>query len=127
MEPINKRFEKLENSQRISYLIGGFITNILTIEEREELDAWVVADQGNMQLFEDMTDDQMVDKFLKWLDFTSIHYQPMAAWPAVIPEWVNRKHPNGPVRVWDTESWVANTEDRVAGVIASMRARGYFF
>jgi ferric-dicitrate binding protein FerR (iron transport regulator) len=67
MEPINKRFEKLENSQRISYLIGGFITNILTIEEREELDAWVVADEANMQLFEDMTDDQMVDKFLKWL------------------------------------------------------------
>ncbi|MBI1342473.1 MAG: DUF4974 domain-containing protein [Terrimonas sp.] len=67
MEPINKRFEKLENSQRISYLIGGFITNILTIEEREELDAWVVADEVNMQLFEDMTDDQMVDKFLKWL------------------------------------------------------------
>ena len=67
MEPINKRFEKLENSQRISYLIGGFITNTLTIEEREELDAWVVADEANMQLFEDMTDDQMIDQFLKWL------------------------------------------------------------
>lgn len=64
------------------------------------------------------------DRFLKWLDFTSIHYQPMAAWPAVVPEWVNRKHPNGAVKVWDTESWVANSEDRVAGVIASMRAQG---
>lgn len=57
----------LENSQRIGYLIGGFITNTLTIEEHEELDAWVVADEANMQLFEDMTDDEMVDQFLKWL------------------------------------------------------------
>ncbi len=64
------------------------------------------------------------DTFLKWLDFTSIHYQPMAAIPALIPEWVNRQSPFGPVRVWDTESWVANSEDRVAGVIASMRAQG---
>lgn len=67
MEPLNKRFEKLEDPQRTGYLIGGFITKTLTIEEREELDAWVVADEENMQLFEDMTDDQMVDQFLKWL------------------------------------------------------------
>lgn len=74
------------------------------------------------------TDDKLFcdgsDTFLKWLDFTSIHYQPMCAVPALIKDWVNRKSPNGPVRVWDTESWVANTEDRVAGVIASMRAQG---
>ena len=30
----------------------------------------------------------------------------------------------GRVRVWDTESWVANSDDRVAAVIASMRAMG---
>jgi hypothetical protein len=64
------------------------------------------------------------DAFLKWLDFVSIHYQPLAADPALEKAWVNRKHPNGPVRVWDTESWVANSEDRVAAVIASMRAQG---
>lgn len=57
----------MENSQRIGYLIGGFITQTLTIEEREELDAWVVADEANMQIFEDMTDEKMVDTFLKWL------------------------------------------------------------
>ena len=28
------------------------------------------------------------------------------------------------MRVWDTESWIANSEDRFAGVIASMRAQG---
>lgn len=64
------------------------------------------------------------DTFLKWLDFVSIHYQALAADPALVPEWVNRKSEYGPVRVWDTESWVANSEDRVAAVIASMRAQG---
>lgn len=71
------------------------------------------------KLFSDGT-----DRFLKWLDFVSIHYQALAADPALEPEWVHRKSPNGPVRVWDTESWIANSEDRVAGVIASMRAQG---
>jgi len=64
------------------------------------------------------------DTFLKWLDFVSIHYQALAADPSLVPEWVNRQSPYGPVRVWDTESWIANSEDRVAGVIASMRAQG---
>ena len=67
MDPLDKRFDKLENAARIGYLIGGFITHTLTIEEREELDAWVVESEANMQLFEDMTDDPMVDKFLHWL------------------------------------------------------------
>ena len=74
------------------------------------------------------TDDKLFcdgsDTFLKWLDFISIHYQPMCAMPALIPEWMTRKHPNGPVRVWDTESWVANSDDRVAAVVASMLAQG---
>ncbi len=64
------------------------------------------------------------NKFLKWLDFVSIHYQPLSADPAITPEWVRRKAEYGPTRVWDTESWIANSEDRVAGVIASMRAQG---
>lgn len=74
------------------------------------------------------TDDKLfcdgTDTFLKWLDFTSIHYQPMAAMPALVPEWMTRKSPLGPTRVWDTESWIANSEDRVAAVIASMRSLG---
>lgn len=74
------------------------------------------------------TDDKLfcdgTDTFLKWLDFTSIHYQPMAAMPALVPEWLTRKSPLGPTRVWDTESWIANSEDRVAVAIASMRSLG---
>ena len=64
------------------------------------------------------------DEFLQWLDFVSIHYQALAADPSLVPTWMNRRSPYGPVRVWDTESWIANSEDRVAGVIASMRAQG---
>lgn len=64
------------------------------------------------------------DAFLKWLDFVSIHYQPLAADPVLVPEWRRRKSPYGAVQVWDTESWIANSEDRVAAVIASMRAQG---
>ncbi len=64
------------------------------------------------------------DKFLPWLDFISIHYQPLAADPVLEPKWMNRKSEYGRVAVWDTESWVANSDDRVASVIASMRAMG---
>ncbi len=71
------------------------------------------------KLFCDGTDD-----FLKWLDFTSIHYQPLAAWGPLVKKWVQRDNPRGPTRIWDTESWIANSEDRVAAAIASMRAQG---
>jgi len=71
------------------------------------------------KLFSDGT-----DKFLPIFDFSSIHYQALAADPVLEPAWMNRKSPYGPVKVWDTESWIANSEDRVAGVIASMRAQG---
>ena len=64
------------------------------------------------------------DDFLKWLDFTSIHYQAMSAAPSLIRQFQERKSPLGRVRVWDTESWIANSEDRVAVVMASMRAQG---
>ena len=64
------------------------------------------------------------DTFLPWLDFVSIHYQPLAADPVLEPKWMDRRGEYGRVRVWDTESWVANSDDRVAGVIASMRAMG---
>jgi len=64
------------------------------------------------------------DTFLPWLDFVSIHYQPLSADPVLEPKWMNRTSEYGRVRVWDTESWVANSDDRVAAVIASMRAMG---
>jgi len=64
------------------------------------------------------------DEMLKWLDFCSIHYQGMAP-PSTVKAWLNRKHPNGRVRIWDTESWVANTDDRVAAVVATNLSTGH--
>ena len=64
------------------------------------------------------------DDWLQYLDFCSIHYQGMAP-PSTVKAWVNRKNPNGRVRIWDTESWVANVDDRVATVIAVNLSTGH--
>ncbi len=64
------------------------------------------------------------DRFLNDFDFLSVHYQGMASFANYKP-WLNRKGPRGRVRIWDTESWVANTDDRVAAVIAANRSAGY--
>ncbi len=64
------------------------------------------------------------EAFLPDLDFCSIHYQGMMA-PSTIKAWVDRKGPRGRVRIWDTESWVANTDDRVAAVMATNLSAGY--
>jgi len=61
---------------------------------------------------------------LPWFDFLSIHYQGLDSM-ATVKDWVNRKGPNGRVKIWDTESWVANTDDRVAALVAGDRAAGY--
>lgn len=62
--------------------------------------------------------------FLPIFDFCSIHYQGMEA-PGLYPEWVNRKSPYGRVKIWDTESWVGNTDDRIGLVVATNRSAGY--
>ena len=66
------------------------------------------------------------DEFLKWLDFLSIHYQGTDP-GTTVKRWVDRKDAQGrPARVlvWDTESWVANSDDRIAGVLAAMLSFG---
>ncbi len=64
------------------------------------------------------------DAFLPYLDFCSIHYQGLRA-PVLYPRWNERTHHKGRVRIWDTESWTANTDDRFLGVVAANRAAGY--
>lgn len=64
------------------------------------------------------------DEFLPYLDFCSIHYQGLRA-PVLYPKWNGRTHYKGRVRIWDTESWTANTDDRFLGVVATNRAAGY--
>ncbi|NLR67020.1 hypothetical protein HGH92_22115 [Chitinophaga varians] len=62
--------------------------------------------------------------FLPVFDFCSIHYQGIET-PALYPEWVNRQSPRGRVKIWDTESWVGNTDDRIGLTVATNRASGY--
>lgn len=64
------------------------------------------------------------DTFLKWLDVCTIHYQGLES-PANFYTWATRQGPRGRVRIWDTESWVANVDDRIAAVVAGDRAAGY--
>lgn len=71
------------------------------------------------KLFPDGSDD-----FLSHFDFLSIHYQGLDP-HSTVKKWVDRKGYGGRVRIWDTESWVANTDDRVAATVASDRAAGY--
>jgi hypothetical protein len=63
-------------------------------------------------------------EFLPIFDFCSIHYEGMES-PALYPEWIHRKSPMGRVKIWDTESWVGNTDDRIGLVVAVNRSAGY--
>ncbi len=60
--------------------------------------------------------------FLNRLDFMSIHYQGLNPFTTYKP-FLNR--PGGRVLVWDTESWVANVDDRVATVVATNYTSGH--
>ena len=67
------------------------------------------------------------ETWLGRLDFLSLHYQGNDP-NSQVKQWRDRKAPDGtpsPVRIWDTESWVANSDDRIAGVLASMFAFGH--
>ncbi len=71
------------------------------------------------KLFSDGT-----NKFLPIFDFISIHYQGMES-PCLYDVWNARKDHKGRVQIWDTESWVGNTDDRIATVVATNRSAGY--
>lgn len=64
------------------------------------------------------------NKFLPIYDFLSIHYQGMES-PCLYKQWNSRKDHNGRVLIWDTESWVGNTDDRIGTVVATNRSAGY--
>jgi ferric-dicitrate binding protein FerR (iron transport regulator) len=63
----DKHFDRLRHDERAGYLIAGFITKTLSVEEHQELDAWVLATEENMQLFEDLTDEPSIELFLLWM------------------------------------------------------------
>ena len=63
-------------------------------------------------------------KYLEALDFMSVHYQGLSP-ASTVRQWTGRTGAYGPVQVWDTESWFANSDERVSGIIPTMIAAGY--
>jgi len=63
-------------------------------------------------------------EMLPLFDFVSIHYMGLRA-PVLYKLWHDRRAGNGRVLIWDTESWVANSDDVFCTVVATNRAAGY--
>jgi transmembrane sensor len=49
-----------EQAHRTAYLIAGFIRKTLTEKEGNELDAWIVESDENLELFEKLTDEENI-------------------------------------------------------------------
>ena len=96
------------------------------IEAREkDIDVLVGGGDSNSNALDKFFADGTMD-MLPIFDFLSIHYQGMEA-PVLYPEWNKRKDNKGRVKIWDTESWVGNTDDRVGLVIAANRSAGWVY
>lgn len=90
---------------------------------KEGADLLVGGGDSNSNAWDKFFSDGTMD-FLPIFDFLSIHYQGMES-PCLYPQWNNRKDHKGRVQIWDTESWVGNTDDRIATVVATNRSAGY--
>ncbi len=94
------------------------------LEARKEgADVLIGGCDSNSNAWDKLFADGKLD-FLPIFDFLSIHYQGMES-PCLYPQWNNRKDHKGRVLIWDTESWVGNTDDRIATVVATNRSAGY--
>ena len=56
------------SSSRIAYLIDGYNQERLTVAEHDELDEWVAANDLNLQIFEEMTDENNEENIRRWID-----------------------------------------------------------
>lgn len=90
---------------------------------KENIDVLVGGGDSNSNALDKFFADGTMD-MLPIFDFLSIHYQGMEA-PVLYPEWNSRKDNKGRVKIWDTESWVGNTDDRIGLVVATNRSTGY--
>lgn len=86
-------------------------------------DVLVGGADSHSNAFDKLFPDGKMD-FLSIFDFCSIHYEGMES-PSIYPEWINRKGEKGRVKIWDTESWVGNSDDQIGTVIAINHAAGY--
>ena len=57
-----------EGAYRVAYLIAGYIRGTLSESEHDELDQWVEANDDNMLLFEELTDEKNIEANLEWMN-----------------------------------------------------------
>ena len=55
------------NSEFIAYLITHYTYGSLSESHHDKLDAWVDANDKNMYLFEDLTDEKVMQQIVDWL------------------------------------------------------------
>jgi transmembrane sensor len=65
--------DPLFSTRRVAYLIAGFMSNHLTMEERAELDEWIADSDDNMRLFGKLTDQNNILEANEW--FAAIEQQ----------------------------------------------------
>ena len=95
------------------------------VRKEDKAEVWILSCDSSSNSFDKMFpgDDQ---DMLKWNDISSIHYQNTEP-VTTVKAWLDRKNPDGtpnPTRIWDTESWVANSDGRIASVMPSNYAMG---
>jgi transmembrane sensor len=55
-----------ENAERIGYLIASYIKGTITPLERKELDAWILESDQNELLFDQLTNEENIEKTMQW-------------------------------------------------------------
>ena len=95
------------------------------VRKEDKAEVWLLSGDSSSNTFDKFFPDGK-DTFLKWMDISSIHYQNTEP-VTTVKAWVDRKNADGtpnPTRVWDTESWVANSDGRIASVMPTNYAMG---
>lgn len=103
--------------------IYGKMAEAVLEARKDGVDVLVGGGDSNSNAMDKFFGDGSLD-MLPVFDFMSIHYQGMES-PALYPEFINRRDHKGRVLIWDTESWVGNTDDRIGLVIAANRSAAY--
>lgn len=74
MDPVaHNGGDELQIAERIAYLIAGHLQDNLSPAEREELDDWVSASDKNLEIFEQLTDEELVHAELERFRQIEIH------------------------------------------------------
>jgi transmembrane sensor len=65
----NKQYGE-ELATRVAWLVAGYLQQTLSEKEHDELDNWITASDENQQLFEGLTDPEVIEKGIRKMDET---------------------------------------------------------